>query len=103
MKFWTAFARALVGCPPAPPDDAVASSPFLTEENPLATEDGFDARQDAALKLMDEDVYGFLLLTVHREDSLRGRIELAAQLQPNWRPAINQTLELIVATQQDRA
>lgn len=106
MSFVVALARALVGRP-APrnpePADARDFPAFLPAENPLESRDGFNARQAAALKLMDEDCYGFLVLTVHRDEGVRGRIELAVKLQREWWPAVSKTLRRIVAVQRAAA
>lgn len=87
--------RALVDGPPAPSDRMPAVIPTA---NPLASEPGSSRRQAAALRMMDDDCYGFLLITVHRE--VVGRcayIELAEHLQSSWLPAITETLDRVAA------
>jgi hypothetical protein len=107
MKFLVALARALVGCPP-PRQAAQEAAPdvdempaFIPRENPLESAEGEEARRNAALRMVDEDCYGFLLLTVHRDagPSVRGHIELAANLLPEWWPAVTKTLRRIIAAQ----
>lgn len=94
------LARFLVGHPPPKEtgdDIAARMPPFLADANPLDSDDGFAARQRAAMKLLDGDCHGFLLLTVHRDGSdVKGRIELEAALQPHWHPAVARTLERVV-------
>lgn len=69
---------------------------FIPDENPLSRRDGSEARRNAALRMMDDDCYGFLLLTVHREAvGLRANIELAQHLQRSWLPAVSATLERV--------
>jgi hypothetical protein len=84
MSLLVALARALAGL-------------FLPDRNPLDTGEGYAARHAAALKLLEDDVYGYLLLTVHREDNVRGRVELAVRMEPGYWPAANATLERIIA------
>lgn len=104
MKTWADWWRWLFTTYPDEPepedDPAVDSMPaFIPEENPLETEEGEEARRNAALRLVDEDCFGFLVLTVHRDVGVRGHIELAAHLRPDWWPAINRTLRRIIAVQ----
>jgi hypothetical protein len=95
-----ACARALVGSPPPRPtgEEVVESMPaFMPDRNPLDTDAGFAARQVAGCKLLDEDCYGFLLVSVHRPDSgVRGRIELECEIEPQWWPAMAKTLERVL-------
>lgn len=101
MKLLIALARALVRCPPPRAqrregdEIVIRMPPFLAATNPLADGEGYGARQAAALKMMDEDCFGFLLLTVHG-DGVHGRVEISARLQPQWWPAVSKTLERVV-------
>jgi hypothetical protein len=103
MRFLVALARALVGRPPPrDPETAVDDMPaFIPRENPLESEEGEEARRNAAMRMIDEDCYGYLLLTVHRDagEGVRGHVELAMNVLPQWWPAINKTLRRIIAVQ----
>jgi hypothetical protein len=62
--------------------------------NPLESEPGSSRRQMAALRMMDDDCYGFLLITVHRESvGPLAHVELAEHLESSWLPAIIETLD----------
>ena len=67
---------------------------FLPATSPLTTEQGHQARTEAALRMMDEDCYGFLLVTVHREKvGVCGEVRMLQHIHPTWWPAIVQTLD----------
>lgn len=93
--------RAFVDGPPPPArrstdraDDHMPA--VIPEANPLASEPGSSRRQAAALRMMDEDCYGFLLITVHREViGPCAHIELAEHLQSSWLRAITETLDRV--------
>lgn len=106
MSVWNRVIHGLavfcVGEPPprTPPGvrtakDAVNRWPaFVPPENPVDT----GLRQQDALSLVDEDCYGYLLLTVRKEAvGPRARIQLAEQLDPSWWPAIGRACEAIAA------
>jgi hypothetical protein len=91
MKVLQSIARAFAGDPPphAPPPRVEALD--------LSGGLNLDSRQEAALRLMDEDCSGYVLLTVHRdEDQPTGRIDLIAAMRPEWWPAAAATLARIV-------
>jgi hypothetical protein len=95
MSVLQSIARVLVGEPPPRP-----STPLLPDLSPLTDEPAAGQRQDAALKLMDEDCYGFLMLTMHRHEEPKGhftgRIDFAVALQRDWWPAVVLVLERII-------
>lgn len=69
---------------------------FIPHQNPLESEPGAGARQQAALRMMDPDCYGFLLITIHREViGPRAAIEIAEHLDGSWLPAVATTLERV--------
>jgi hypothetical protein len=92
MSLIQAIARVFVG---TPPPSSAASSPRVEA---LDLTNGLDlgARQEAALKLMDEDCAGFLLLTIHHELVEAGRVDVIAAVRPEWWPALSETLARIV-------
>lgn len=71
---------------------------FVPTANPLETDAGYATRQEAALRMMDPDCYGFLLVSVHREAvGLRAEIELHSHIDPSWGPAMAETLDRVAA------
>jgi hypothetical protein len=92
-----ALARAVVGRPPPRPSEPEIPLPAV---NPLASGDGAQGRRDAALKLLEDDCYGFVLLTVHRRDDRHGRIDLAIATDPSWWSAIRVVLGRIITASQ---
>ena len=108
-----AIARAICGSAPprrprTPPGvrrgDQIADAwpAFIPPANPLETDAGYEARQQAALRMMDEDCYGFLLVSVHKEAvGLRAAIELHSHIDPSWAPAIAETLDRVAAVARD--
>lgn len=109
MKIPAVVARLLVGLPPPQSrerQEALAAlermPAFMPRENPLESEEGEESRRNAALRIVDGDTFGFLLLTVHRDpDGVRGHIELAANLRPEWWPAVIVTLRRVIAAHRD--
>lgn len=112
MTLLIALARAIFGRPPprqtkearAAEESCDHMPAFIPAENPLESDDGEEARRNAAMRMVDEDCYGFLLLTVHRDAGgagagVRGHIELAVHLQREWWPAVTKTLRRIIANE----
>jgi hypothetical protein len=82
--------------PPSPPDRRGNDRAYLPAESPLATEEGHAARTEAALRMMDEDCYGFLLFTLHRESvGVCAEIRMADYLHPTWWPAVAEALDRV--------
>lgn len=82
------------GLPPAP-EDALA---FVPPENPLATWEGGEARRNAALGLVDDAVFGFVLVEVRREfHGPTAEVRVQAHLEPALWPAVANTLERVAA------
>jgi hypothetical protein len=70
----------------------------LPRENPLSSEEGSDDRAEAAMRMMDGDCYGFLLLSVHKEPTGSvAQIRLAQHMDEAWWPAMAATLERVAA------
>lgn len=70
----------------------------IPRENPLATGVAGEERNEAALRLVDPDVYGYLLLTVHKPaHEPYADIRLAAHLEDSWWPAVDATLADVVS------
>lgn len=106
------LAVAVCGAPPprVPPgvrrkDGPVDRWPaFIPERNPLAEGNAAGLRQQDVLSLMDDDCYGYLILSVRKEAvGPRGRIELAQQLDPSWWPAIGSACATIAAEAKGQA
>lgn len=109
------IARLVCGSPPprtsrTPPGvrrgDLVADRwpAFVPAGNPLETAEGYQARQDAAMRMMDPDCYGFLLISVHKEQvGLRAEIEMRNHVDPSWWPAIGETLSRIAQVAREEA
>jgi hypothetical protein len=72
----------------------------LPPRSPLKSAKGHAARTEAALRMMDEDCYGFLLFTLHREKvGVCAEIRIAEHLHPTWWPAITETLERVAVAE----
>jgi hypothetical protein len=69
--------------------------------NPLHSDQGQEALRNAALALTDEANYGYLVLYVRREGPDMLGIDLAADVRPEWWPAISVTLEEIVTAMRE--
>jgi hypothetical protein len=87
--------RALYDGPP-PSRDWADFPAFIPDENPLSTVQGAADRRGAALRMMDPDCYGFLLISVHREAvGVRANVEIRERLHPSGVPALAETLERV--------
>jgi hypothetical protein len=95
----TRVARLLLGDPPPTPpspqrrrsEDRMPA--YIPDTNPLEEPPAAELRSEHAMMLMDEDVYGYLLLTVHRhQEGLRADIRASEQILPGWWPAISEAL-----------
>lgn len=64
---------------------------------PLQSADGAAARQEAALRMMDEDCRGFLLFTFHdgEAEGAERELRMASFVGPDWWPPLVYTLEEI--------
>lgn len=82
---------------PAVAEVALDSDPrficFLPEENPMGDAD--ELRREAAMSLMDEDTYGFMLLRVVRvpTPAAVGEVTVLGLVPPLAWPAVRLTLE----------
>jgi hypothetical protein len=86
--------------PPCPweltPRPAVVAR--IPRTNPMRSDAGAGARAEAAMRMMDGDCYGFLLLSVHKEPvGVAARIRLAQHMDDAWWPAMAATLERVAA------
>lgn len=93
MRVVQSIARALVGSPPPH-----ASPPRVDALDPSAGLD-LNGRQEAALRLMDADCVGYVLLTLHEDESLpatTGHVDLICAVKPEWWPPVAVTLERII-------
>lgn len=90
MSLLGALARALGRRPSDPP----LATPTIGDQ--VWTMEGSESRRNAALKMLDDDCRGFLLVTVHH-DGEHGRVELALQLRTDWWPAVAETLERVIS------
>lgn len=101
------LARWLLGTPaPVPParqraDASLDAMPaFIPDSSPLDDPSAAELRACHALMLMDPDVYGYLMLTVHRQSgSLRAELRATEQIEPSWRPAVREALIRLAAAQ----
>lgn len=84
-------------CPwePAPPPRDAAAGHF-PDDSPLSSDEGSAAAREAALLVLHEDTYGFLLLSVRREDD-ELMIHMDQKLDETWWPAMAATLERLAA------
>jgi hypothetical protein len=92
------------GIPDPPPPCPWESSPRpsvsarIPRKNPLGSDEGSGARAEAAMRMMDGDCYGFLLLSVHKEPvGTVAEIRLAQHMDEAWWPAMAATLERVAA------
>lgn len=101
MIFWQLakeLIRALAGrpCRASPPRSVFSA--YVPAENPLKSDVADQGRWEAAQRLMQEDTYGYLLLTVHKEAvGPVAEIRLAQDVDPSWWPAIEGTLDAVLA------
>jgi hypothetical protein len=98
MKVLQSLARALAGEPPP-------HAPPRVDAHDISKGLDLDSRQEAALRLMDPDCMGYVLLTVHHDADRAesGRIDLIAAMKPGWWPAVAVTLERIVQAVRGRS
>jgi len=78
--------------PPGQRGDAVADywPAFVPNENPMRKPEAIAQRQNAALAMMDDEVYGYLLLTINKEAvGPRAQIRFAIDVHPSWWPALD--------------
>lgn len=85
-------------CPWEPRESAPrdAAPGHFPDDSPLATDAGAAAAREAALLVLHEDTYGFLLLSVRREDN-ELMIHMDQSLDDTWWPAMASTLERLAA------
>lgn len=77
---------------------------FVPADNPTKTDEGMEATREAALRMLDDDCYGYLLLTIHKEAvGPGGEIRLADHLDSSWWPAVAVTLERVIAAVRSEA
>lgn len=77
-------------------EDCDSQPAYIPAHNPLQDELGATQRNAAALGLMDDDCYGFLLLTVRREfHGPNALLRVEQHVDPSWWPAIAETLDRI--------
>jgi hypothetical protein len=72
----------------------------IPQRSPLSEDSARTEVQRIALSLLDDDCYGFLLLSVRKEEGAT-RVALDEVLAPEWWPAIRETMLRIVEV--DRA
>lgn len=59
-----------------------AANPFIDDQGCV---DHY--RSDAAMSMLDEDCYGFVLFALRRTEPPAGRMDFRAQFAPDWSPA----------------
>lgn len=85
-------------CPWEPRDPAPrdAEPGVFPDDSPLSSDAGSKAAREAALLILHEQTYGFLLLSVRREDD-ELMIHMDQELDDSWWPAMAATLERLAA------
>lgn len=75
-------------------EEAVTRFPaFIPDENPLEAALNADERTQAAMTIVDDDCYGYLLITVHKQPvGRRADLHLQSAFEPDWWPAMRATL-----------
>jgi hypothetical protein len=68
----------------------------MPAQSPLQDEGRDAALREIALALMDDTVYGYLVLTVNRMDAEHFNIGLASDVDPEYWPALAETLARIL-------
>jgi hypothetical protein len=83
-----------IGAPGQRRDSADHWPAFLPAENPLHSAEAVAQRQSAALAMMDDEVYGYLLLTINKEPvGPRAQIRFSVDVHPSWWPALGAMVE----------
>jgi hypothetical protein len=86
--------RFLRGTPePRALDTGVRYLCFLPEENPMEKPGMDELRCEAALSLMDDDTYSFMLLRVQQAGATIGEVKVLGFVHPETWPAVRLTLE----------
>lgn len=88
-------AEALAGGPD--PDVPQRVPERVLSENPLSSERGRGTRQEAALRMMDEDCSGFLLFTIHEPTPDLLQVRVASHIAQPWWPPMVATIEDVLA------
>lgn len=87
----------LIGSRPPPRRTTVRDVLVAGTGNPLSTDAGAAERQEAALRMMDADCHGFVLLTVHDQPDGIAVMRVGSFVQEAWWPAVATTLERVVS------
>lgn len=74
----------------------------MPSENPLTEELAAAQHRSAALSLMDEEVYGYLLVTIRKEFHGPGLdVRVLSDVAREFWPAVNETLRRVVKAARD--
>jgi hypothetical protein len=88
------FALRILFAAKAPSPRAAVPSP-IPDRSPLGQDPQATIARTAALSMLDEETYGFVLLTVRRVDPVMMRIEVQSALIDDWWPAMLETMERV--------
>lgn len=68
----------------------------LPLRNPFADDDARQDRSTAALMMMDEETFGFMLVLLRRENGKKPEIAIRAQTESDWLPAFHASIGRIL-------
>lgn len=96
-RLWLA-AQVLAFGVPKEPEPVVGARMWghIPRENPLAQELRAAQQRSAALSLLDEEVYSYAIVTVRRQGTAAD-VRVVADVEPEFWPAINETLRRVIA------
>lgn len=68
----------------------------LPMRNPFGDDEARGYRSEAALMMMDEETFGFMLVVLRRDDGKKPEIALRVQTESEWIPAFHASMGRIL-------